>query len=179
MISGLEEWRKAKGIFEEVRSQLRQEAIPVAESIEVGIMVEIPAAALQADRFAKEVDFFSIGTNDLVQYTVAVDRMNEQISALYDYFHPAVIRLIKQVIDASNHAEKWTGMCGSMAGDPLAAPLLIGLGLHEWSMSSSAIPQIKREITKLNRRDCQELAERILEMDTPTEVREALQAFQA
>lgn len=179
MISGLEEWRKAKGIFEEVREQLRLEAIPMAETIEVGIMIEIPSAALQADRFAKEVDFFSIGTNDLVQYTLAVDRMNEKVSYLYDYFHPAVIRLIKQVIDASDRHGKWTGMCGSMAGDPLAAPLLMGLGLHEWSMSPSAIQKIKRQIINLNRSDCKELAERILEMDTPAEVRAALEAYQA
>ncbi|WP_169085185.1 phosphoenolpyruvate--protein phosphotransferase [Paenibacillus sp. PL91] len=179
MISGLEEWRKAKGIFEEVREQLRLEAIPMAEKIEVGIMIEIPSAALQADRFAKEVDFFSIGTNDLVQYTLAVDRMNEKVSYLYDYFHPAVIQLIKQVIDASDRQGKWTGMCGSMAGDPLAAPLLMGLGLHEWSMSPSAIQKIKRQIINLNRNDCKELVERILDMDTPTEVRRALEAYQA
>lgn len=179
MISGLEEWRKAKGIFEEVREQLRLEAIPMADKIEVGIMIEIPSAALQADRFAKEVDFFSIGTNDLVQYTLAVDRMNEKVSYLYDYFHPAVIRLINQVIDASDRHGKWTGMCGSMAGDPLAAPLLMGLGLHEWSMSPSAIQKIKRQIINLNRSDCQELAERILDMDTPAEVRSALEAYQA
>lgn len=178
MISGLEEWRKAKGIFEEVRDQLRLEAIPMAEKIEVGIMIEIPSAALQADRFAKEVDFFSIGTNDLVQYTLAVDRMNEKVSYLYDYFHPSVIRLIKQVIDASDRHGKWTGMCGSMAGDPFAAPLLMGLGLHEWSMSPSAIQKIKRQIINLNRSDCQELAERILDMDTPAEVRKALEAYQ-
>ncbi|MDQ0115866.1 phosphoenolpyruvate--protein phosphotransferase [Paenibacillus harenae] len=178
MISGLEEWRKAKGIFEEVREQLRLEGIPMAEKIEVGIMIEIPSAALQADRFAKEVDFFSIGTNDLVQYTLAVDRMNEKVSYLYDYFHPAVIRLIKQVIDASDRYGKWTGMCGSMAGDPLAAPLLMGLGLHEWSMSPSAIQKIKRQIINLNRSECKELAERILDMDTPAEVRAALEAYQ-
>lgn len=177
MISGMEEWRKAKGVFEEVREQLRLEAIPMAEKIEVGIMIEIPSAAIQADRFAKEVDFFSIGTNDLVQYTLAVDRMNEKVSYLYDYFHPAVIHLIKQVIDASDRHGKWTGMCGSMAGDPLAAPLLIGLGLHEWSMSPSAIQKIKRQITSLSHSDCKVLAERILEMDTPAEVREALEAY--
>ncbi|MUT64870.1 phosphoenolpyruvate--protein phosphotransferase [Paenibacillus sp. NEAU-GSW1] len=178
MISGLEEWRKAKGIFEEVREQLRSEAVLMADKIEVGIMIEIPSAALQADRFAKEVDFFSIGTNDLVQYTLAVDRMNEKVSYLYDYFHPAVIRLIKQVIDASDRHGKWTGMCGSMAGDPLAAPLLMGLGLHEWSMSPSATQKIKRQIIHLTRSDCQALAERILDMDTPAEVRRALEAYQ-
>ncbi|MBW5447532.1 phosphoenolpyruvate--protein phosphotransferase [Cohnella sp. CFH 77786] len=179
MISGLQEWRQAKKMCEEVRAELHAEGVPIADKVELGIMVEIPAAALQADRFAREVDFFSIGTNDLVQYTVAVDRMNERVSGLYDYFHPAVIRLIKQVIDASILHGKWTGMCGSMAGDPLAAPLLVGLGLHEWSMSPSAIRKIKREITRLNAAECRTLAERILDMDTAAEVREALEAFRA
>ncbi len=177
MISGMEEWMQAKAIYEEVREQLVTEGIPPADSIELGIMIEIPSAALLAPNFAKHVDFFSIGTNDLVQYTLAVDRMNKQVSYLYDHFHPSVIRLIKHVIDASNNQNKWTGMCGSMAGDPLAAPLLIGLGLHEWSMSPSAIPKIKQVISKLDRQECIKLADLILEMDTPAQVREALQAF--
>ncbi|WP_199620256.1 phosphoenolpyruvate--protein phosphotransferase [Paenibacillus alkalitolerans] len=177
MISGMEEWTQAKAIYEEVREQLANEGTPVADTIELGIMVEIPSAALLAPNFAKQVDFFSIGTNDLVQYTVAVDRMNEKVSYLYDYFHPSVIRLIKHVIDASDNHNKWTGMCGSMAGDPLAAPLLIGLGLHEWSMSPTAIPKIKQVITRLDRQECMKLADRILEMDTPAQVREALEAF--
>lgn len=177
MISGMEEWRQAKEIYEQVRKQLSDEGIHYADSVELGIMIEIPSAALLASRFAKEVDFFSIGTNDLVQYTVAVDRMNEKVAYLYDYFHPAVIRLIKTVIDASNDVGKWTGMCGSMAGDPLAAPLLLGLGLHEWSMAASSLSKVKKVITDLNRSDCAALAERILEMDTAAEVREALLAF--
>lgn len=179
MISGLTEWRQAKALFEEARQELIQAGVAVADKIELGIMVEIPSAALLAPRFAKEVDFFSIGTNDLVQYTVAVDRMNEKVSYLYDYFHPSVIRLIKTVIDASNGAGKWTGMCGSMAGDPLAAPLLVGLGLHEWSMSPAAIDKIKEAVTKLNREACVQLADRILDMDTPEEVRQALKDFLA
>ncbi|XEC95660.1 phosphoenolpyruvate--protein phosphotransferase [Paenibacillus tarimensis] len=177
MISGFGEWRQAKALFEEAREQLRSEGVKIGESVEVGIMIEIPSAALLADRLAKEVDFFSIGTNDLVQYTVAVDRMNEKVSYLYDYFHPSVIRLIKQVIDASNRHGKWTGMCGSMAGDPLAAPLLIGLGLHEWSMSPSAIQRIKQTVTGLERSACEQLTERILDLDTPEEIRSALESF--
>lgn len=173
MISGMEEWMQAKAIYEEVRERLVTEGFPPADSIELGIMIEIPSAALMAPNFARHVDFFSIGTNDLVQYTVAVDRMND----LYDYFHPSVIRLIKHVIDASNNHNKWTGMCGSMAGDPLAAPLLIGLGLHEWSMSPASIPRIKQVIAKLDRQGCIKLADRILEMDTPAQVKETLQAF--
>ncbi|PYI57564.1 phosphoenolpyruvate--protein phosphotransferase [Paenibacillus flagellatus] len=178
MISGLAEWRRAKAVYDNVRADLLRDHVPIADRIELGIMVEIPSAALQADRFAKEVDFFSIGTNDLVQYTVAVDRMNEQVAGLYDYFHPAVIRLIKRVIDASVERGIWTGMCGSMAGDPLAAPLLVGLGLHEWSMAPSAMQKIKREVRRMDRAACQELAERILDMDTPEEVRDALERFQ-
>lgn len=177
MISGLGEWRQAKALFEETRQELIGEGLKLGDKVELGIMVEIPSAALLAPRFAKEVDFFSIGTNDLVQYTVAVDRMNEKVAYLYDYFHPAVIRLIKTVIDASNDNGKWTGMCGSMAGDPLAAPLLIGLGLHEWSMSQAAIHKIKESVTKLSRAECAGLTERILDMDTPEEVRQALKAF--
>ncbi|WP_166246523.1 phosphoenolpyruvate--protein phosphotransferase [Paenibacillus turpanensis] len=179
MISGLQEWRQAKAIYDDVRAQLVSEGVTVGEKVELGIMVEIPSAALLARQFAKEVDFFSIGTNDLVQYTVAVDRMNEKVSYLYDYFHPAVIQLIKQVIDASKEAGKWTGMCGSMAGDPLAAPLLAGLGLHEWSMSSASIQKVKEAITKLNKAECEQLVERVLAMDTAEQVREALIAFQS
>lgn len=177
MISGLEEWREAKAIYEQACEQLRQEGKPFADSVELGIMIEIPSAALMAYSFAKEVDFFSIGTNDLVQYTVAVDRMNEKVSHLYDYFHPAVIRLVKQVIDASVRHGKWTGMCGTMAGDPLAAPLLVGLGLHEWSMSASSLSKVKKVLVHVNRSECAALAERVLTLDTAAEVRQALEAF--
>ncbi len=177
MISGMEEWRQAKALYEEARLQLVNEGAAVGESMEIGIMIEIPSAALMADRLAREVDFFSIGTNDLVQYTIAVDRMNEKVAYLYDYFHPAVIQLIKTVIDASNKHGKWTGMCGSMAGDPLAAPLLVGLGLHEWSMSPSAIQRIKQTVRGLERSDCERLTAKLLELDTPAEVRAELEAY--
>ncbi|WP_373228787.1 phosphoenolpyruvate--protein phosphotransferase [Cohnella sp.] len=177
MISGMEEWRQAKALYEEARRQLVGEGATVGESMEIGIMIEIPSAALMADRLAREVDFFSIGTNDLVQYTIAVDRMNEKVAYLYDYFHPAVIHLIKTVIDASNKHGKWTGMCGSMAGDPLAAPLLVGLGLHEWSMSPSAIQRIKQIVRELDRSDCEQLTAKLLELDTPTEVRAELEHY--
>lgn len=177
MISGMEEWRQAKDIYNQAREQLSQEGILFSNSVELGVMIEVPSAALIADSLAKEVDFFSIGTNDLVQYTVAVDRMNEKISYLYDYFHPAVIRLIKIVIDASNRNGKWTGMCGSMAGDPLAVPLLLGLGLHEWSMAATSLMKVKKSITALEHSACTSLTERILTMDTAGEVREALRTF--
>lgn len=177
MISGMQEWRAAKAVLTEARQQLEQEGVEVSDAVETGIMVEIPSAAMQADRFAREVDFFSIGTNDLVQYTLAVDRMNEKVADLYDYFHPAVLRLIKRVIDASETYGKWTGMCGSMAGDALAAPLLIGLGLHEYSMSPPAMHKVKQVITQCSLESCRELAERVLDMDTAADVMEALQAF--
>jgi phosphoenolpyruvate-protein phosphotransferase (PTS system enzyme I) len=177
MISGLQEWRQARTILTEVQGELRQDSIQFDEKMEVGIMVEIPSTAVLAERFASEVDFFSIGTNDLVQYTVAADRMNEHVAHLYDYFHPAVLQLIRMVIVASHTAGKWTGMCGSMAGDPLAAPLLLGLGLDEWSMEASGLSRMKERLASLDRQECRELAKRILRLDTPQAVRQALEEF--
>jgi len=177
MISGLQEWRQAKAILTEVQADLRREGVQFDESMEVGIMVEIPSTAVLAGLFAQEVDFFSIGTNDLVQYTIAADRMNEHVAHLYDYFHPAVLQLIRTVIEASHTAGKWTGMCGSMAGDPLAAPLLLGLGLDEWSMEASSISPMKKLLAELDLQECRELAERILRLDTPQAVRQSLEAF--
>lgn len=177
MISGLQEWRQARSILAEVQGELREEGVPFDEKMEVGIMVEIPSTAVLAGLFADEVDFFSIGTNDLVQYTVAADRMNEHVAHLYDYFHPAVLQLIRTVIDASHKAGKWTGMCGSMAGDPLAAPLLLGLGLDEWSMEAGRLSPIKERLEGLERDECRDLAERILRLDTPQAVRQELEAF--
>lgn len=177
MISGLQEWRQAKAILTEVQAELRQDGIRFDEKMEVGIMVEIPSTAVLAERFASEVDFFSIGTNDLVQYTVAADRMNEHVAHLYDYYHPAVLHLIRTVIEASHKVGKWTGMCGSMAGDPLAAPLLLGLGLDEWSMEASGLSRMKERLATLDRQECRELAKRILRLDTPQAVRQALEEF--
>lgn len=177
MISGLQEWRQARAILTEVQAELRQDGIRFDEKMEVGIMVEIPSTAVLAERFASEVDFFSIGTNDLVQYTVAADRMNEHVAHLYDYYHPAVLQLIRTVIEASHTAGKWTGMCGSMAGDPLAAPLLLGLGLDEWSMEAGGLSRMKERLAILDRQECRELAKRILRLDTPQAVRQALEEF--
>lgn len=177
MISGLQEWRQARAILTEVQAELRQDGIRFDEKMEVGIMVEIPSTAVLAERFASEVDFFSIGTNDLVQYTVAADRMNEHVAHLYDYFHPAVLHLIRTVIEASHTAGKWTGMCGSMAGDPLAAPLLLGLGLDEWSMEAGGLSRMKERLAILDRQECRELAKRILRLDTSQAVRQALEEF--
>ncbi|CAH0121738.1 MULTISPECIES: phosphoenolpyruvate--protein phosphotransferase [unclassified Paenibacillus] len=177
MISSLEEWRQAKAVYDEARAQLAQENIPVSDSVELGIMIEIPSAALLADAFAKEVDFFSIGTNDLVQYTLAVDRMNEKVAYLYDYFHPAVLQLIRRVIEAAHREGKWAGMCGGMAGDPLAAPLLLGLGLDEWSMDAGSIVKIKRTLSRLDSGECRALADRLLQEATTEEVRRQLTQY--
>ncbi|SHM83681.1 phosphoenolpyruvate--protein phosphotransferase [Caldanaerovirga acetigignens] len=174
MISSLSELRKANEILEEAKAELRHEGIPFDENLEVGIMVEIPSAAVTADILAKEVDFFSIGTNDLIQYTLAVDRMNEKIANLYEPFHPAVLRLIKNVIDASHRAGKWTGMCGEMAGDPLAAPILLGMGLDEFSMSATSISQVKKVIRSLTYDQAREIANKALEMENPAEIKEML-----
>lgn len=177
MISSVDEWRAAKAVYEDVRRRCEAEGIPVAADIPLGIMVEVPAAALLADRFAEEVDFFSIGTNDLVQYTVAVDRTNEKVAALYDPFHPAVVRLIAQVIEAAHRRGKPVGMCGGMAGEPLAAPLLLGLGLDEWSMEAGALRRIKLLLHRLDASECRALAARVLALGTAAEVRAALEEF--
>ena len=139
MIAVLEELRQAKALLNEEKDKLISEGVTVSDSIEVGIMVEIPSTAVAAPQFAKEVDFFSIGTNDLIQYTFAADRMNQQVSYLYQPYHPAILRLVEMVIKAAHKEGKWVGMCGEMAGDEIAIPLLLGLGLDEFSMSATSI----------------------------------------
>ena len=171
MVSGLDEIRRANAILHEAKEELKAEGIPFDEDLEVGIMVEIPSAAVIADILAKEVDFFSIGTNDLIQYTLAVDRMNEHISRLYEPLHPAVLRLIKNVIDASHKAGKWTGMCGEMAGDTWATAILLGMGLDEFSMSAGSIPQVKNIIRSLSFEKAKQIAEKALSMDDPEDIR--------
>jgi len=171
MVSGLEEIRRANAVLKEAKEELKAEGTPFDENIEVGIMVEIPSAAVIADILAKEVDFFSIGTNDLIQYTLAVDRMNEHISHLYEPLHPAVLRLIKNVIDASHRAGKWTGMCGEMAGDTWATAILLGMGLDEFSMSASSIPQVKNIIRTLTYEKAKQIAQEALSMDNPEDIR--------
>lgn len=171
MVSGLTEIKRANAILNEAKGELKAEGIPFDENIEVGIMIEIPSAAVTADILAKEVDFFSIGTNDLIQYTLAVDRMNEHISHLYEPLHPAVLRLIKNVIDASHNAGKWTGMCGEMAGDTWATAILLGMGLDEFSMSASSIPQVKNIIRSLTYEESKHIAQKALSMDNPEDIR--------
>ncbi|MEX1029764.1 MAG: phosphoenolpyruvate--protein phosphotransferase [Paenibacillaceae bacterium] len=139
MIAVIEEWRKAKSILLEEKAKLQEQGMAVSERLEIGMMVEVPAAALSAEIFAREVDFFSIGTNDLIQYTMAADRMNESVSYLYQPCHPTILKLVHMVVEAAKNQGKWVGMCGEMAGDSAAIPLLIGLGLHEFSMSASSI----------------------------------------
>jgi len=170
MISGLEELREAKAITWEVKQELIKEKIEVNEDIELGIMIEIPSAAVISDILAKEVDFFSIGTNDLIQYTVAVDRMNQKISYLYDPFNPAVLRLIKNVIDNAHKEGKWVGMCGEMAGDTRLTPVLVGFGLDEFSMSSSSILKVRKCITNFEYTKAKEVSDHILKLGTAREI---------
>jgi phosphotransferase system enzyme I (PtsI) len=178
MIATMQELRQAKAITEQVKEDLRAEKIAFDEKIEIGIMAEVPSVAQMADRFAKEVDFFSIGTNDLVQYTLAVDRMNEKIAHLYDYFNPAVLRSIHTIIQAAHREGKWVGMCGKMAGDPLAAPLLLAMELDEWSMDANSVARQKFTLSSLTKSESMPLLERVLDMDTPEEVRSAIKASQ-
>ena len=173
MVALLTEFRTAKGILEEEKAKLVAEGVTVADDIEVGIMIEIPAAAMLADQFAKEVDFFSIGTNDLIQYTMAADRMNEQVSYLYQPYNPSILRLINNVIKAAHAEGKWAGMCGEMAGDQTAVPLLVGMGLDEFSMSATSILRTRSLMKKLDTAKMEEYANRALtECSTMEEVLE-------
>lgn len=170
MVALLKEFRAAKAIFEEEKANLKAEGVAVSDDIQVGIMIEIPAAAMLADQFAKEVDFFSIGTNDLVQYTFAADRMSSGVSYLYQPFHPSILRLVKHVIDSAHAEGKWTGMCGEMAGEAIAAPLLIGLGLDEFSMSATSILSQRKLIRSMKKSEMNELAAKALNCGTMEEV---------
>ncbi len=174
MISSLEELREAKAFLYEVKQQLIEEKQTVSEDIEIGIMIEIPSAAIMSDLLAKEADFFSIGTNDLIQYTVAVDRMNEKISYLYNQYNPAVIRLIKTVIDNAHREGKWVGMCGEAAGDLKLAPVLLGLELDEFSMSASSILKMKRLIRSMTLVEAKKIADRVLQLSTAKEIEDYL-----
>ena len=173
MVALLTEFRTAKGILEEEKAKLVAEGVAVADDIEVGIMIEIPAAAMLADQFAKEVDFLSIGTNDLIQYTMAADRMNEQVSYLYQPYNPSILRLINNVIKAAHAEGKWAGMCGEMAGDQTAVPLLVGMGLDEFSMSATSVLRTRSLMKKLDTAKMEEYANRALtECSTMEEVLE-------
>ncbi|WP_427337940.1 phosphoenolpyruvate--protein phosphotransferase [Caloranaerobacter sp. DY30410] len=170
MISSIQELRKAKQILKEVKEDLRRENIKFNEKIEVGMMIEIPSAAIMSDIFAKEVDFFSIGTNDLIQYITAVDRGNRKISHLYSQYHPALLRLIKQVIDNGHKEGIWVGMCGEAAGDPKLIPILIGMGLDEFSMSPISILRARWIITNIEQKEMKKLAQQVINLSTAEEV---------
>lgn len=170
MISGLEELRQANQILEEVKQELKKKHIPYDKDIEVGIMIEVPSAALTADILAKEVDFFSIGTNDLIQYALAVDRVNEKIAYLYEPAHPAVLRIIKSVIDTGHSARIWVGMCGEMASETVFAIILLGMGLDEFSISAVAVPEIKKVIRSISFRQAKAVADKVLTLTTAREI---------
>ena len=170
MISGLHELRSAVSILEECKSELGRSGVEFNEDTEVGAMIEIPSAAISADMLAREIDFFSIGTNDLIQYAIAVDRVNERIAHLYQPTHPAVLRLLKMIADAAHENQIWVGVCGEMAGDIALIPLLIGLGMDELSVSATLVPRVKRAVQSLETSECQQLIEESLTLETPLEI---------
>jgi len=176
MISGVEELQQANAILDQIKQDLIKENIAFDKNIEVGAMIEVPSAAMTADILAKEVDFFSIGTNDLIQYSIAVDRTNEKVAYLYEPTHPAVLRLIQSIIKAGHLAGKWVGMCGEMAGEPAFAVLLLGLGLDEFSMPPSFIPEVKYIIRSVTLKQAQDMAEEALKLSTGKEIEEFSQA---
>ena len=177
MISSIEELRKTKQIVEECKKELQEKNIKFKKDIKLGIMIEIPSTAIMAEQFAKECDFFSIGTNDLIQYTVAVERGNEKISNLYSKYNPAVIRLIKMAIDGAHKEGIFCGMCGEVAGDSKFIPILIGMGLDEFSMNSNKILQARKVITNLEKKQCEKLVENIIKLDSSNKIKEELESF--
>ncbi len=170
MISTMKELKDAKKIFEDAKEELRQQGTAFKDDIEVGIMIEIPSAAIISDLLAKEVDFFSIGTNDLIQYTMAVDRMNSNLAHLYSQYHPALLRLIKSIIKNAHDAGIWVGMCGEAAGDPKLIPVLVGMGLDEFSMNAPAILRARFIIRGLNKKEMEQIADNTLNLETAMEV---------
>ena len=170
MISGLDEWNQATALFEKCKAELRAEKIPFDENLEVGAMIEIPSAVLIADALGKRVKFFSIGSNDLIQYTLAADRTNEKVAHLYEPTHPAILRLIKMTVDAAKNNKIWTGVCGEIGGDPVLVPLLIGLGIDELSCAPAVIPEVKYMIRRVKMDEARALAEFALQCESPTEI---------
>jgi phosphotransferase system enzyme I (PtsI) len=177
MISGCDELRRANTILEECRAELRAEGIPFNENMEVGVMIEVPSAALVADKLAREADFFSIGTNDLIQYTIAVDRINERISHLYEPTHPGVLRLIRMAVDAAHAQNIWVGICGEMAGEVVLTPLLIGLGLDELSTGAALVPRVKRAVQSLDVAECLQLVEELRNFENAAQIYQHCEAL--
>ncbi len=175
MVIQLSEIEMVKEMIEEAKTQLAREDIPYSENVQLGIMVETPAAAVMTPMLAKHVDFFSIGTNDLVQYTLAVDRMNTNVSYLYNHFNPAILSLVKRTIDAANANGKWCGMCGEMASDPAAAVILMAMGITELSMSAPSIPRVKKMLRSISMKQAKEALDHVMRMEHGTAIREYLQ----
>jgi phosphotransferase system enzyme I (PtsI) len=170
MISGVAEVKQANKLLEEAKSELRAKKLAFDEKMEVGAMIEIPSAALTCDIIAQEVDFFSIGTNDLIQYSLAVDRINERIAYLYEPAHPAVLRLIKTIIDAGHENGIWVGICGEMSGDPIFTPVLLGMGMDEISTSPVMVPEIKKIVRSITYTEAQEIAKYVLTLKSGQDV---------
>ena len=170
MISGLDEVRRGLQIVDECRNELRREGHPFHDELEIGVMIEVPTAAIMADLLAREVDFLSIGTNDLIQYSIAIDRTNERVAHLYEPSHPSIVRLLKMVADAAHANDIWVGVCGEMAGEIMLTPLLLGLGMDELSAGITLVPRVKSAVQRLSMTECQKLVEEVLELDTPAAV---------
>ena len=177
MIATVKEFKAAKSLYEACKKELIKEKVKVSDDIQVGMMIEIPAAAINAETFAKYADFFSIGTNDLIQYSLAADRMSEKVSYLYQPYHPSILRLIKMTIDGGHKYNRPVAMCGEMAGDKIAVPLLIGLGLDEFSMSASSVLETRKIISTLNKKDMEILASKALQCETNEEVKSLVEKF--
>jgi phosphotransferase system enzyme I (PtsI) len=177
MISGLDELKQANLLLDQCRAELRSANIPFNPTMEVGAMIEVPSAVLVADALARQTNFFSIGTNDLIQYSLAVDRLNERITHLYEPTHPAILRLIKATVDAAHERGIWVGVCGEMAGDPVLVPLLLGLGVDELSTAVMVVPRIKFLIRRLKMAEAQALAEFALTCESGAEILGRCQAL--
>lgn len=177
MVSSVLEVRKAKALFVQAKEELARQGVPFDPNIQIGVMIEVPAAAILAEEIAGEVDFFSIGTNDLIQYLLAVDRGNTSVAMLYQEFNPAVLRVIQMVIRAGHKHNKWVGMCGEMAGDPLATVLLVGMGLDEFSVVPSVLPEIKKIIRSIKYKDAKRVADKVLTLSTESEIKAFLADF--
>jgi phosphotransferase system enzyme I (PtsI) len=177
MVSTVQEIRRAREMVSRAQKELDARALPYDPGIKIGIMMEVPAAAVLAEEMALESDFLSIGTNDLIQYLLAVDRDNAAVASLYQKFNPAVLRTIRHIIDAGHRKGVWVGMCGEMAGDPLATVLLVGLGIDELSVIPSVLPEIKKIILSIKYKEAKKVADRILAMSTEQEIREHLSSI--